>query len=210
MSLALCGSKDNHVLLRLMTVLGLILNPSQYKGDFLNDVRLVTSNYEKLVRAAKVENSFSEMAHLYAMSAALKQPIMSYFPPQINNELSAAFSRKVCGRQVRDSKTPAVTMWSSMHASKLATDFRVNHFVPLVKKYQFVNVSDIHNVLDISVESQMNELDKILVSEGTDSTDDLSNKTSANTESCLEKNADSDSENACFVENACNTESCID
>ena len=104
-SLAMTGEQDCHILLWLQTSLELILNRSSYDtkkkyNDFLNDTRIVTSAYDKLVRDAVIDESYAEMAHVYALSAALGIPIKSYYPPQLNHELSSAFTRTVCGRKV--------------------------------------------------------------------------------------------------------------
>jgi hypothetical protein len=43
---------------------------------------------------------------MYALSAVLRLPIRSYYPPQINPELaSEPYSRKVCGRGVNLSES---------------------------------------------------------------------------------------------------------
>ncbi|KAH3738692.1 hypothetical protein DPMN_045332 [Dreissena polymorpha] len=73
------------------------------------------------------------MAHLYAISAALKQPIQSYFPPQQLMEMSDAYTRTVRGRKVDQRLHLKVTvMWTSMRALECRIDFKCNHFVPLV------------------------------------------------------------------------------
>ncbi|XP_053391468.1 uncharacterized protein LOC128554245 [Mercenaria mercenaria] len=134
------GSEDNHVLLRLITALELINNRSFYDtkkphNDFINDCRIVTSEYDKLVHDAIKKNTYSEMAHIYALSAALCEPIQSYFPPQIKPELSAVFTRTVVGRDVPQDLAPQVMlMWSSMKAPVTLTTYRANHFVPLINK----------------------------------------------------------------------------
>ena len=51
-SLAMTGTQDYHSLLRLMVALEMILNRSSYDtkrkyNDFLNDTRIVTSDYKK-------------------------------------------------------------------------------------------------------------------------------------------------------------------
>ena len=92
----LTGSQENHRLLRLLTAIELILHPNTYDtkqkfNNFLNDIRIVTSPYENLVRDAIEDGSYSEMGQIYALSTALALPIMSYF--LINNELSDGFAR---------------------------------------------------------------------------------------------------------------------
>ena len=65
-SLAMSGEQDCHILLRLQTSLELILNRSSYDtkkkyNDFLNDTRIVTSDYDKLVRDAVIDESYAEI-----------------------------------------------------------------------------------------------------------------------------------------------------
>ena len=96
-SLAMTGTQDYHSLLRLMVALELILNRSSYDtkrkyNDFLNDTRIVTSDYKELVADAMIDKTFAEMAHMYALSAALCKPVQSYYPPQLNSELSSALT----------------------------------------------------------------------------------------------------------------------
>ena len=72
-------------------------------------VRLVTSDITSLVHDAVFINSFSEMAHIYALSAVLNVPIRSYYHPELSSEV---FTRRVVGRDVRDSKCGVVLMWT--------------------------------------------------------------------------------------------------
>lgn len=125
-SLALCGTEKHHVLLRLLTAIELIMKRSSYdtktkENNFLNDIRIVTSKYEKLVTDALVESSYSEMAQFYA--------------------LSSAFTRVVCGRSVSVQEPSINIMWSAVNAPDNPKSFNANHFVPLVRKSLCVDVS---------------------------------------------------------------------
>ena len=146
-SYVLSGHQNNHLLLRLMTALELINNRSAYDtkkpyNDFLHDCRIVTSDYEKIVRDVITENCYSEMAHVYALSAAIREPIQSYFPPQLQPELSSAFTRKVVGRGVSDELSPSVMiMWSSTIVPDTLSAYKANHFVPLISKDTMVDLS---------------------------------------------------------------------
>jgi hypothetical protein len=137
-SKALTGVEEYHVLLRLKTAIEMILNRSSYdtglpKNDFLNEFTISTSPYADLVQRAMTIYAYCEMAHLYAISAALKQPIQSYYPPQQIREMSDAFTRTVRGRDVDQRLHPKVTiMWTTMRAPEFRIDFNSNHFVPLV------------------------------------------------------------------------------
>ena len=141
-----------------MTALEIIQNRQSYDtkrkhNDFLNDTRIVTSNYEKLVRDALTDRCYSEMAHVYALSAALGIAIHSYYPPQLNPELSTAFTRNVCGRKVRVGSNGKISlMWTSVCVPKAPKEFQVNHFVPLVQKTSCVNIT----VVDLTCTGEEN------------------------------------------------------
>ena len=133
----LTGSQENHRLLRLLTAIELILHPNTYDtkqkfNNFLNDIRIVTSPYENLVRDAIEDGSYSEMGQIYALSTDLALPIMSYF--LINNELSDAFTRLVRGRSVTDTESPLSVMWSSASLPTEVKEAVINHFIPLVDR----------------------------------------------------------------------------
>ena len=89
------GSEMYHKLLRLETALELIVFRDRYEPkctnglEFLSDSRIVTSSTSKLIEDAVKLGSYSELAHIYAASAALKQPIRSYYPPQLHPELTS-------------------------------------------------------------------------------------------------------------------------
>ena len=164
-SLALSGSDEYHCLLRLMTALEMINNRNSYDtkkphNDFLNDIRILTSDYNKLVADAIVENSFCEMAHVYALSAAIGESISSYFPPQLQTELSSAFTRIVHGRGISVLKPKVMIMWSSMIAPTSVKSFHSNHFVPLVTRECEATASDIIDISDLNhdVTNENNEL----------------------------------------------------
>jgi hypothetical protein len=90
----------------------------------INDNRVVTVSYPEVVHAATQIGEFSDMIHMYTLSAALRCPIRSYFPPATVNEfLSQPFSRKVTGRGVNMSVTPrAIIMWSQISAPRIASE----------------------------------------------------------------------------------------
>ena len=121
-SRSLCGNESMHILLRLRTAIEIITNRKFYDTgrrsyvDLINDNRVVVSNYKKLVEDTVTLNSYSEMMHIYALSAVLKSPIRSVYPPQIQPELASdAFSRKVVGRNVKGSlSSDIIVMWTQM------------------------------------------------------------------------------------------------
>ena len=78
----LTGHEESHKLIRLEVALELIIFSDRYdakskkKLEFLNDSRIVTSDIHKLIKDAIRLGSFSEMAHMYAASAAINKPII--------------------------------------------------------------------------------------------------------------------------------------
>ena len=166
-SRAMSGSEHHHAFLRLKTSLELILNRQYYDHkskaykDLICDNRVIISDYEKLVSDSIVIGSYSELAHIYALSASLGKPLRSYFPPQICSEfLSEPFTRKVLGRKVKDNIPVATVMWTQMHTPRTARDFSPNHFVPLIQRKE-----SIIEVIDLS--TPFNTPDNTVISECT-------------------------------------------
>ena len=116
------GTKPAHFTLE--TTIEIIVNRKFYDTgrrsylDLIDDNRIVVSDYKKLVKDTVTLGSYSEMIHMYALSAVLTTPtgIRSVYPPQIQPELaSEAFSRKVVGRNVKGSlSTDIIIMWTNM------------------------------------------------------------------------------------------------
>ena len=155
-SLALTDSQEHHSLNRLLSAIELIQNRQYYDtkkkhNDFLNDTRIVISNYDKLVSDALTDRCYSEMAHIYAISAALGITIHSYYPPQLNPELSNAFTRNISGRKVVDTECKVSLMWSSSRVPRVPKEFHVNHFVPFVHKSSCVTITEVTNTCTIPV-----------------------------------------------------------
>ena len=147
LSKLLTGHEESHKLIRLEVALELIIFSDRYdakskkKLEFLNDSRIVTSDIHKLIKDAIRLGSFSEMAHMYAASAAIKKPIRSYFPPQAQLELSSEpFTRTIVGRGAKQSNPAGCIMWTSMCIPQTLNSFSPNHFVPLVKKNESTNI----------------------------------------------------------------------
>ena len=135
-----CSAQNDihHKYLCLLTAIELILNRNSYdtgKSDnnFINDIRIVTSSYRKLVGDALKDGEYSEMGHIYALSAALQIPIKSYFPPCAQEELSSAFCKLVCARDVNCMEAFVHVMWTSTCVPVSKEKLSINHFVPLVK-----------------------------------------------------------------------------
>ena len=153
-SMALYGSEDAHLYIRLMAAMEVIENSSSYDTTATDHVAhapeydrlLVVGSYESLVTDAVRPGSWSEMMHLYAVSAALNIVVESYMPPTTTSgDTHRLYSRKVIGRGVRSSVTPRLTlMWSSTTRPTDSTSFRVNHIVSLTTRTE--SRSDISTV----------------------------------------------------------------
>jgi hypothetical protein len=103
----------------------------------LQDIRIVTSAYDKLVHDAATLGGYGEMAHLYALSAAICMPIASYCPSAsayASIVLGNAYTTTVYGRGASRSSHPSVTiMWTMTAQPSSRKNFEVNHYVYLVK-----------------------------------------------------------------------------
>ena len=101
------GTESVYLLLRVFTVLEILSYPTFYDSDhkkfvdLVSDNRIVVATYIQLARDVARIGAYADMMHMYALSAVLRLPIRSYYPPQINPEFaSEPYSRKVCGRGV--------------------------------------------------------------------------------------------------------------
>ena len=138
-SRSICGNESFYILLRLKTAIEIITNRQYFDTgrrsyvDLINDNRILVSEYNKLVEDTITLGSYSEMVHMYALSAAIKVPIRSYYPPQLQPEMASdAYSRKVIGRTVKGSTSTNISvMWTQMCFPKNVKRFTPNHFVTL-------------------------------------------------------------------------------
>ena len=152
-SLGMFGTEVHHLHLRLLTLLEIIENPNTYienkKECIIQDNRIIMTEYKKLCRKTATIGVFSEMAHLYALSTVLGQPIFSFYPtPFIECEVSEAHRRKVVGRGVKNKTASLSFMWSSASKPKAPKKFKPNHFVLLTKESQSTQtVADVVNLI---------------------------------------------------------------
>ena len=141
-SLSLFGSQNYHELLRLLSVLEILENRTHYDKEHRKFVDLIKhddifiSRYTSLVQDTCKLGTYSEMIHLYAVSAAIQIPLRSYYPPTCVNQLiSEPYSRTIYGRGVQKSLYSAATiMWTSILLPSTALKFRANHFCSLMQK----------------------------------------------------------------------------
>ena len=160
-SLGMYGSENYHLHLRLLTAIEIVANRSIYDiqatnyRDVMNDNRVIVSDYPDLVDSACTLHNFSEMMHMYATSAALQVPLRSYYPPFVSSQChSQPFSRMIVGHSVKSSEPPVTLMWTHTIEPKVASQFKPNHFVPMIRRQEpepvFVNVESPSNYSRVS------------------------------------------------------------
>ena len=105
-SLALYGTQQHHLYLRAITAMELILHKEAYESTSSTRLQALFSNpvsassYDKLLTDACKPNQFSELAHMYALSAALGTVIQSYMPASSAVRLANPYTCLVIGRGV--------------------------------------------------------------------------------------------------------------
>jgi len=134
-SLAMFGTQDKHLYLRLCTAMELITYQRHYDlstNDAHPDFTAIQpSPFESLLNDALTPGAYAEQAHIYALSAALGVMIESYMPSPLPSSLNP-YSRIVVGRGVRDMQSPRFRlMWTMTSVPNRLADFRQNHFVYL-------------------------------------------------------------------------------
>ena len=142
LSLALFGSQEHHLHIRLLCALEMHFNWKYYDFnhpdycDLLKDDRLHRTNYRQLLRSTINIGVYAGLEHILAASAALGCGIVSYYPPTTVNQTSA-YCRPIYGPGVRPCKgTSCTLMWTQMGCLSDPQQFRPNHFAVLapVKK----------------------------------------------------------------------------
>ena len=89
-SLALFGDQSHHLHLRLLTALEMLLNKVYYDingrsyEDKIQDNRIVNGTYNELIELVCKKGGFSEILHIYALSAVIGLPLKTYYPPTAN------------------------------------------------------------------------------------------------------------------------------
>lgn len=96
------GYEEEHELIRLLATLEIAEHREFYDYaaanfiDLVKDNQIVSTPYTTLLKEAATLTQYSEMLHIYAMSAATGLALRSYCPPTINAEyLSAHLTRKI-------------------------------------------------------------------------------------------------------------------
>ena len=93
------------------------------------------SDYFKLIGVAINIGTYSEIGHIFALSAALGIPIRSYYPPQLIREVSSEpYLELYMALMSPQSWKPNVTIkWTQAMLPRNAKSFVPNHFVCLSK-----------------------------------------------------------------------------
>ena len=171
-SSALFGSESQHLLLRLLTTIEIACHRHIYDITdhqcILNDNGVVSSTYHDLLMSTVKPGQYAEMLHVYALSAALNQPIQSYYPPlsltdmtsfctYLRNKLAPVLLQHV----VRPKNNHNITRnWtnnnaeSANHILKHAVDWKPQHLPALIE------------TLQKTVQLQYTDLNRALTSRG--------------------------------------------
>jgi len=119
----------------------LILHKEAYESTSSTRLQALFSNpvsassYDKLLTDACKRNQFSELAHMYALSAALGTVIQSYMPASSTVRLANPYTCLVIGRGVRSFTAAKFTlMWTMMSEPQHAVNFRPDHFALLIRR----------------------------------------------------------------------------
>ena len=99
--------------------------------DTISDTRNFTSAYDELTRDINTNGAYSELIHIYALSAAINEPTQSHNPetPTFTSSTSP-YTVTVCGRDVRRQSHSEITvMWSMLAVPNAASDFHANDII---------------------------------------------------------------------------------
>jgi hypothetical protein len=139
-SLALYGTEDEHLFVRLLAACEIIEHQNYYdvtSTDFiLSDDRINTSDIDAVINDVTTAGNYVELIHLYAISAVYKLPIQSYIPPVCAVGFNQSpYTTVIVGRGVRRTAAPAFTlMWTAMYIPQRGANFNANHIVLLVDR----------------------------------------------------------------------------
>lgn len=94
-SRAVTGTEACYLLLRVLTLIEILTFPWYYDSahtkfvDLIQDNRIVVATYCQFAKDVGKIGAYADMMHKYALSAVLKLPIRSYYPPQHNAEFTS-------------------------------------------------------------------------------------------------------------------------
>ena len=157
-SIALFGTDTKHEELRYLVGKEMKLHRKWYDKDhpefcspLANDLRIPLKDYDFYVSTVDQLGSWSDITHLYALSAVIEAPIESYLPT--SSGLTSPYSRLIVGRKNRKFIPKIMLMWTSSSVTPQNFDDLYNyidHFVPLLHSRNSAsnddNVSNEHEV----------------------------------------------------------------
>jgi len=139
LSLAVFGSEAQHILLRLMCVIEVLLNQALYDNNhaefyapFQKDPWLQLPSYCAFVTTLVQLNTDCDMLGVLAASTVLHKAIQTLWPLMVNPGELSPFSKLIVGRAVSNCRHPINIMWSTACYPMPKTVPIINHFVPLV------------------------------------------------------------------------------
>jgi hypothetical protein len=94
-----------------------------------------TSSFNQLVKSCATLRRSCELMHMFAISAALGEPMQSFCPPG-SNSMPHPYTMRVVGRDVIDRprhEPKIVIMWTEAVAPEQAASLHPNHFVCLIR-----------------------------------------------------------------------------
>ena len=157
-SIALFGTDTEHESLRYLVGEEMKRYQKWYDKDhpgfcspLANDLHIPLKDYEFYVGKIDQLGTWSDINHLYALSAVIKAPIESYLPTF--SGLTSPYSRLIVGRRVRKFTPEIKLMWTS--SSVTPQNFEkiseyIDHFVPLLPLRNSATSDD-----DVSYEHQV-------------------------------------------------------
>ena len=125
-SLAMYGTQDHHILLRLLVAIEIAQNRRFYDNEkpeckqMVSDEKVFIPHYYDVLLSAVRPGTYTELIHMLAASAVLRKVLQSYYPPAgVNNYLANSYTRKVIGRNVRRTQNPVLCiMWSQLYVPR--------------------------------------------------------------------------------------------
>lgn len=127
-----------------------------FASELASDSRILLANYSHYTENTSTDGTWSDINHMYALSAVIGLPIESYFPS--TNRNNNPFQRLIKGRGVTKKKIrvqvesriffrflnktnndPIKIMWTSttLPSPLKIGNLRIDHFVPLIKRDDF-------------------------------------------------------------------------
>ena len=138
-SRALYADEGQHVLLRLLTVVELLMSAELYDKTDPNfyqpykcDPYLVVPSYDAVVCETVRDGAYSDMLTVLGVSAVVQKAIQTFWPITVHPGQQSPMTKLVIGRDVNNTRHPLYILWTvSQYVQDAPSD--INHFVPLVE-----------------------------------------------------------------------------